>query len=106
MERGRNDDAIPLLEKALVLDPGLADGYHYLGLAILSGKGDDRKALYNFLSALSLDSTNADACLGAGMCYNHLGDTLAMRPYLAKYLELKPSSSNSRAVRRLLHLPR
>jgi tetratricopeptide (TPR) repeat protein len=56
--RGRTQDAVPILEQAVKLDPKLALGYQYLGFA----KYEDKKyaeALADFTRAIDLDSKNA-----------------------------------------------
>jgi tetratricopeptide (TPR) repeat protein len=56
--RGRAQDAIPILEQAVKLDPKLALGYQYLGLA----EFEDKKlaeALADFTRAIELNPKNA-----------------------------------------------
>jgi len=56
--RGRTQDAIPLLEQSVKLDPKLALGYQYLGFA----EYEDRKhaeALADFTRAIELNPNNA-----------------------------------------------
>jgi tetratricopeptide (TPR) repeat protein len=56
--RGRSQDAIPILEEAVKLDPKLALGYQYLGFAEFEEK-QKAEALADFARAIDLDPKNA-----------------------------------------------
>jgi Flp pilus assembly protein TadD len=56
--RGRTQEAIPVLEQAVKLDPKLALGYQYLGFAEFQDK-KHAEALADFTRAIDLDSKNA-----------------------------------------------
>jgi tetratricopeptide (TPR) repeat protein len=56
--RGRTQDAIPILEQAVKLDPKLALGYQYLGFAEYQDK-KPAEALADFTRAIELNPKNA-----------------------------------------------
>src|SRR5271155_4148045 len=56
--RGRTQDAIPILEQAVKLDPKLALGYQYLGFAEYQDK-KPAEALADFTRAIALNPKNA-----------------------------------------------
>src|SRR5271170_1185985 len=56
--RGRTQDAIPILEQAVKLDPTLALGYQYLGFAEYQDK-KPAEALADFTRAIALNPKNA-----------------------------------------------
>src|SRR5271168_918041 len=56
--RGRTQDAIPILERAVKLDPKLALGYQYLGFAEYQDK-KPAEALADFTRAIALNPKNA-----------------------------------------------
>src|SRR5277367_286403 len=56
--RGRTQDAIPILEQAVKLDPKLALGYQYLGFAEYQDK-KPAEALADFTRAIELDPKSA-----------------------------------------------
>ena len=62
MRVGRNEEALNVLNKALEIDPGYAEGYRLVGIAYLQLKKKD-EACKNFRKAKELGDPNVDALI-------------------------------------------
>lgn len=82
---GKNDDAIISLRKSVELDPGLARGYFYLGLAELLG-GRYVEALHSFKNAHDLDKGLVESLYNMAVIYDHLGNSYRAFFYYRQYI--------------------
>jgi len=83
---GNNDEAITCLKKSVELDPGLAKGFFYLGLAELLG-GRYVEALHSFKSAYDLDRKYVEALYNIAAIYEHLGKSYNAFLYYRRYID-------------------
>lgn len=83
---GKNDEAITCLKKSVELDPGLAKGYFYLGLAELLG-GRYVEALHSFKNAHDLDRGFVESLYNMAVIYDHLGNSYRAFVYYRQYLK-------------------
>jgi tetratricopeptide (TPR) repeat protein len=67
-----------------------------IGVVLMKGKGDHRKALPFFLRAIQYDSSYTAAYINAALCYDQQGDTGTVSRYMARIQQL---SSQGRATR-------
>ena len=89
IRQGRPAQAIPLLERAVRLDPGVAPAHHGLGLALMAA-GRPRQAAVAFAAALRLDPRYEIAHCNLGHAYEStFQDQKAMASYQAA-IALKP----------------
>ena len=72
-KKGDTDAAIPYLNKAIELDPGLVSAYENLGIAYAT-KGDFKKALQYLNKALELDPGNEHVKSNIASLYANMGE--------------------------------
>jgi len=89
MNKGRHDEAMAHLLKALALTPDQADAHANLGLLLIDmGRYDEAKA--HLLKALALDPNHADAHNNLGIVLVRQGQTVEAIGHYQKALELHP----------------
>lgn len=82
---GKNDEAIKSLRKSVELDPGLAKGYFYLGLAELIGERYI-EAIHSFKDAYDRDRGFVEALYNIAVIYDHLGNSYRAFVYYRQYV--------------------
>jgi tetratricopeptide (TPR) repeat protein len=87
------DAAIEEAQKAISLDPDLAEGYKALGTAYGIPKGWWRKALEAFQKAVEVNPNSAFACTSLGQCYNKIGEFDNAFPFVKKAIALNPAGA-------------
>jgi serine/threonine protein kinase/Flp pilus assembly protein TadD len=85
-----NDSSITVSEKAILLDPGIAEGYKALALAEFN-KGWIKKSLETNKKALNANSNYWPAVGNTGVCYEYLGDFANAVKWDKKSNQLDPS---------------
>lgn len=83
---GKADEAITCLRKSVELDPGLARGYFYLGLAELI----DRRyveALHSFKNAYDRDKRFVESLYNIAVIYDLLGNSYRAFVYYRQYVD-------------------
>jgi tetratricopeptide (TPR) repeat protein len=83
---GSNDEAITCLKKSIELDPGLAKGFFYLGLAELLG-GRYVESIHSFKSAYDLDRKFVESLYNIATIYEHLGKSYNAFVYYRRYVD-------------------
>jgi predicted CXXCH cytochrome family protein len=96
-ERGAEPEteAIAAFEKAVTLDPDLAEAHNLLGAA-LAGKGELDRAEKELLSALRVNPDLPDALGNLGHLLATRGDLAQAAFYLARSVQLKPDDAEAR----------
>lgn len=88
MNKDKTDDAIKSFRRSVELDPGLAKGYFYLGLAeFIGGKYQD--ALHSFKAAYERDRGYVEALYNMGVIYDLLGKNYMAFVYYRQYFNEK-----------------
>jgi tetratricopeptide (TPR) repeat protein len=98
----RFDEAEELSIKAMMSETPNADTLTTLGVSALLLRNDYPEALRYFHRAIELDSSWADAYLSAGVAYYDLHEFQKMKPYLTRFLQLRPDSPKAESVRAML----
>lgn len=92
---GRQNDALPLIERSIELDPMVADWHNNLGNALLqAGRVDEAARSYAQCSALAPD--NLDVLNNLGVMQRQLGQFEQAEATLMRAIELDPGFSNAR----------
>jgi len=78
-------------QKAISLDPGLAEGYKALGSAYGFLRGWWKKAVEAVEKAAELNPDNEFICSSLGQCYNMIGEFDKAYPFLKKAIALNPA---------------
>ncbi len=81
----RIDDAIINLQKSVELDPGLAKGFFYLGLAEFIGERYV-EAIHSFKNAYDLDKRFVESLYNIAVIYDHLGNSYRAFVYYRQYI--------------------
>jgi len=90
MEKGRHDEALAQLSRALSLHPNQADAHNNLGLLYMDmGRTDDARA--HLSRSLELNPNEADAHNNLGALLSRDGRRDAALPHLKRALELHPN---------------
>jgi tetratricopeptide (TPR) repeat protein len=91
-DRQRAEQAESLLEKALSLDPGLADAYLLRGIVCASRK-DFSKAIASFQKAIDLGTLKIEAHYRLGQAYQQVGDKTKAHQEFAIFEELRKTTA-------------
>ena len=86
---------IPAVEKAVTLDPGMADAYNLLG-TLLADKGDFDKALAAWRNALRIEPDMPDAQGNLAHLLAASRDLPQAEYYFARAIRLKPNDADMR----------
>jgi tetratricopeptide (TPR) repeat protein len=86
---------LPAVEKALELDPTIADAYR-LRSSVRFNDRDTAGALSDLNRALELDARNVEALLGRGYIKGESGDYAGAMADLRKALEIDPGNAQAR----------
>ena len=89
LKLGRSDDARPILEKTIGLEPNFAKPHEDLGMLYLQA-GEAQKAVGYFQDAIRLDGSQAGAYSGLAKAHARLGDNEAAEEARNEYLKLSP----------------
>jgi protein O-mannosyl-transferase len=87
-EAGRTEEAIPLLNRAIAINPRSADGYNCLGHALTS-LGQSAEAIAMFQRAITLNPKHADAYNNLGHLLTQVGRPEEAVPLLEKAMALR-----------------
>jgi len=87
------DRAVEEAQKAISLDPNLAEGYKALGTTYGWGKGWWRKAVEALQKAVEANPNNAFICTSAGQCYNEIGKFDKAFPLIKRAIALSPAGA-------------
>jgi tetratricopeptide (TPR) repeat protein len=98
--RQRFSEAYDLLIRAEEGDPCSPLIENNIGVTIIKGEGDHRKALPYFLRAIQYDSTYATAYFNVALCYAREGDTAAANRYLSRLQQPSPLPQDTPAERK------
>jgi len=101
LKLGRPDDAKPILEKTIGLEPAFAKPYEDLGMLYLH-EGATEKAVGYFQDAIRLDGSQADAYSGLAKALARLGDNEGAEEAQQKYLKLSPVAQALEQANKLL----
>jgi tetratricopeptide (TPR) repeat protein len=94
LERGRADQAIDHLTKALAIRPGYVKARTNLGIA-LAGQGRFEDAVAHFTEALARDPDNVDAHYNMGVAMVKRGDLKAAASHFSEVLRIKPDDADA-----------
>lgn len=90
-EKGKYNEAKPLLAKLIQENPKVSEYYRIYG-QILSDKGDQKEAINYLIDALRWDNTNGFAMMMIGNIYaKHLKDTQTAITYYEQALKQRPN---------------
>ena len=87
------DAAIEEAQKAISLDPNLAEGYKALGGPYGFMKGWWRKAVEACQKAVEANPNSAFACTSLGQCYIKIGEFDKAFPFIKKAIALSPADA-------------
>lgn len=101
---GRTDEALVVFKRYVQVAPGDPNAHDSFAEGLLAaGRVDE--ALAEYQKALSLDPWFASSQLGAGYCYERMGNVPQTRAFYQRYVELVPKGRTSDEVReKLLNL--
>jgi len=94
LAEGRLDDAILSYQSAILLEPGLAEAHHNLGVA-LRKTGRNEEALMAFDAAIRAEPILADAYFNRGVTLRLLGRKDEAVSALERALELRPDYADA-----------
>jgi tetratricopeptide (TPR) repeat protein len=101
LKLGRSDDAKPILEKTIRLEPNFAKPHEDLGMLFLH-EGANEKAVGYFQDAIRLDGSQADAYSGLAKALARLGDNEGAEEAQKEYLKLSPVAQALEQANKLL----
>jgi len=101
-EREEFRKAAEMFSRVIDFDPHRADIINGIGAFKLRMGKDCSEALPFFLRAISENPKYSLSYLNAGLCYEKIGDSLSMKKYLIKFLELDPINPNASLARDIL----
>ena len=101
LKLGRPEDAKPILEKTIGLEPSFAKPHEDLGMLYLQA-GETKKAVGCFQDAIRLDGRQASAYSGLAKALARLGDNEAADEAHQEYLKLSPVPRALEQAERLL----
>jgi len=99
LSQQRYDQAIPILQKAALVDPRSMEAHFYLGSAFYHLK-DMEKAIAEYQAVLSLQPDAAEAMFNLGSCYEHSRRFDDAVSWYEKYLTARPHAADAPDVRR------
>lgn len=90
--------ALPLLQQAGSIWPGLPHVHYYLGFAY-QDSGNYTQAIPEFRKALAADSRRIDVMINIATCYQLLGQAGQAADAFEEYLEKQPGSAKAAQIR-------
>ena len=88
--QGRTQEMIPLLKKAIAVNPSYAEAYNNLGIA-LKKQGNLQAAVDAYRQALAVNPSYAEAYFNLGIALNEQGDLQAAIDAYRQALAIKPN---------------
>ena len=95
---GRFDIALPYLEAAQKVLPGMSQVHLLLGRCF-QGQGEFQKAKTEFVAAIQADPTAAQPHYLLAQVYRRLNDATASASEIAKYEQLSKAEANKTQIR-------